>query len=48
MIPPFWERVKQWICRHFGHRLKFSHNYNGKHYVCTRCRHYVSKGVHEY
>jgi hypothetical protein len=38
MRPRLWERIKQWVCRRFGHRQGETWEYNGTHAVCKRCR----------
>ena len=40
------QRFGRWICKHFGHKKVFSHNYNNhNHYVCTRCGRLISEEV---
>jgi len=41
-------RIKEWVCKTFGHRLKYSHEYNRQHhYVCKRCGRIISKKIKE-
>ena len=49
MIPPLKERVKQWICKVFGHRKEYSHTYAGKnHFYCKRCKYMISEELEEW
>lgn len=48
MKPHFWERFKRNWCMRFGHKLLFSHYFEGKEVVkCKRCRVIAEKGVFE-
>ena len=39
-------RLKMWICKYFGHRSEYSHDFNKQHhYICKRCRILHSKEI---
>lgn len=48
MKPTFRDRVKQFICKWFGHNNRYSHDFGGCHYyVCKRCGLFNSKSIDE-
>ena len=48
MTPTFRNRIKQFICKWFGHNNKYSHDFGGyHHYVCKRCGVLNSKSINE-
>ena len=48
MRPSFKYKIKEWMCKWFGHKNKYSHDFNGyHHYVCKRCGVLNSKCIKE-
>lgn len=37
MTTPLKQRIKEWICKHFGHKGAFSHFFGKNYCSCHRC-----------
>lgn len=43
MIPTFWQRIAEWLCRYFGHWSKMNRDdFGDAEEVCRVCGHLLS------